>query len=312
MATVVGALATVPIQLPANSKRNNTIRISLLHTNDVHSRIEPFPMDGGHFAGLGGVARRSTLINKIRNENKNVLLLDAGDIFQGTPYFNLFGGKLELEIMSKLGYDAGTFGNHEFDNGMEHLADHLQYANFPFLTSNYDFTGTVLEGKTEKFRIFNKQGIRIGIFGLGIDINGLVDPTNHRGMQYLDPIQVANEIVPHLRDKLKCNLIVCLSHLGYEYRTDQISDRILASQTQGIDLIIGGHTHTFLSEPVEIKNLTGNITLVNQTGFGGINLGRVDFLFDTQKQKIKHESYSYTLHPLLNDAEDSNDNILLG
>src|SRR5690606_26885779 len=157
----------------ANSKE---IQLTILHTNDVHSRIEPFPMDGSRNQGLGGVARRSTLIQQIRYEEKNVLLLDSGDMFQGTPYFNLFGGKLELELMSKMGYDAGTFGNHEFDNGLPGILKHFESANFPFLTANYDFSGTILEGKTKDYIVLRRGGLRIGITGVGVNIEGLVDP----------------------------------------------------------------------------------------------------------------------------------------
>lgn len=303
----LGTLGTLPAMSLANKKK---ISLTILHTNDVHSRIEPFPMDGSRFQGLGGVARRSTLIRKIREQENNVLLLDAGDMFQGTPYFNLFGGKLELQLMSRLGYDAGTFGNHEFDNGLEGLLKHLHHANFPFLIANYDFTDTVLEGKTEKYRIFNKQGLRIGVFGLGIDIDGLVDPKNHEGMKYLDPIATANETTSLLKEKYKCHMIICLSHLGYKYNNDKISDCLLAGQTKDIDLIIGGHTHTFLDAPVPIENLSKGSTLVTQTGFGGINLGRIDFRFDTQSRKLNYRSYTYTIDHILEDDSRITSNLI--
>lgn len=256
------------------------INLTILHTNDVHSRIEPFPMDGSRYQGLGGVARRAALVASIRRERRNVLLLDAGDMVQGTPYFNLFDGKLEVELMSKMGYDAGTFGNHEFDNGLAGLEKIIPYANFPFLTANYDFSNTPLDGKTHDDVILKRQGIKIGIFGLGIQLDGLVDPNHCRDVVYLDPIATANATAARLKHDYKCSLVICLSHLGYKYNEDKVSDLILAQNTRHIDLIIGGHTHTFMPTPETIRNLDGEATTINQVGFGGINLGRLDYRFD--------------------------------
>ncbi len=282
---------------------NKEVKITFLHTNDVHSRIEPFPLDGSRNQGLGGAARRSTLIQRIRREEKNVLLFDAGDMFQGTPYFNMFDGQVELDIMSKLGYDAGTFGNHEFDNGIKGILKHFDKTQFPFVTSNYDFSNTDLAGKTKEYVVFHKQGIRIGVFGLGIDIEGLVDPNHYQGMKYLDPIAVSNRIVPILKNKHKCDLIICLSHLGYSYKDDKISDLRLASQTKDIDLIIGGHTHTFLDKATSVTNLERKTTLVNQVGTGGINLGRVDFVLNAKtKQKKAILSNNYIIDDSLDSA----------
>jgi 5'-nucleotidase len=286
-------LGTLPFSSFAGSKK---IKLTILHTNDVHSRIEPFPMDGGRYQGLAGVARRSTLIKKVRAEEDHVLLLDAGDMFQGTPYFNLFGGKLELDLMTKLGYDAGTFGNHEFDNGLNGLIKYLDHAKFPFLTANYDFSGTVLEGKTQDYTIFKKGGVKIGVFGLGVDIEGLVDPNNFKGMKYLDPILVANRVVKELKEKHKCDLVICLSHLGYQYESEKVSDLVLASKTNDIDLIIGGHTHTFLKEPTFVTNLKGTKTAVNQVGFAGINLGRVDIIFEPSTGKKNMLASTYEIN----------------
>lgn len=283
-----GALSTMALlgasPLMALAREEYTT-LSILHTNDVHSRIEPFPMDGSRNQGLGGVARRAALVKQIRSEQPNVLLLDAGDMVQGTPYFNLFGGQVELELMSKMGYDAGTFGNHEFDNGLEGLAKTISYGNFPFLTANYDFRDTVLEGKTQNYTIFKKQGIKIGVFGLGIELAGLVDPNHYKQMRYLDPITIANQIAAKLKYDYKCSMVICLSHLGYRYRDDKVSDLVLAANTRGIDLIIGGHTHTFLPQPDFIQNLEGKTTVVNQVGFAGINLGRLDYSFEKYSGK---------------------------
>ena len=263
------------------------IALTILHTNDVHSRIEPFPMDGSRYQGLGGVARRAALVQHIRQEQRNILLLDAGDMVQGTPYFNLFGGKLEVELMSKMGYDAGTFGNHEFDNGLEGLAKIIPHANFPFLTANYDFSNTLLDGKTRDYIILRRQGIKIGVFGLGIQLDGLVDPNHCRDVAYLDPIATANTIAARLKHDYKCNLVICLSHLGYKYEENNVSDLVLAANTRHIDLIIGGHTHTFMPAPENIQNLDGETTTINQVGFSGINLGRLDYRFERQSGKKK-------------------------
>lgn len=286
--------ASVAGTLPAFATAKGDFRLTILHTNDVHSRIEPFPMDGSRYAGMGGVARRSALIQKIRGEERSVLLLDSGDMFQGTPYFNMFGGKLELELMSKLGYEAGTFGNHEFDNGIAGLVKYLDRATFPFLTANYDFRGTLLEGKTKDYTIINKNGIRIGITGVGIDIEGLVDPKSYEGMKYLDPVPVVNRIAKMLKEEKKCDLVICLSHLGYKYEDDKVSDLKLAAQTRHVDIILGGHTHTFLDEPARVKDLDGHEVVIHQVGFAGIRLGRLDVVLNknTGKKQILARNYT--------------------
>lgn len=288
----VTTLSSIPFLGYSKSKE---VKITFLHTNDVHSRIEPYPMDGSRLQGLGGVARRSTLINKIRSEEKNVLLFDAGDMFQGTPYFNVFDGQVELELMSKLGYDAGTFGNHEFDNGLEGLLKHFDKANFPFVTSNYDFTGTKMEGKTKDYLIFQRDGVKIGVFAVGVDLNGMVDPRSYQGVKISDPIEVAAKYTHKLKHDLKCDLIICLSHIGYSYETEKVSDLILAKKSRYIDLIIGGHTHTFLDKPTEVKNLDNEITLVNQTGFSGVNLGRIDFILDKKRGTKRSIATTYSI-----------------
>ena len=253
-------------------------RLTILHTNDMHSRIEPFPNDGGSFANLGGMARRATLIQQIRNEEAHVLLLDAGDIFQGTPYFNFYGGELEFKLMSKMGYEVATLGNHEFDNGIKGFAEQLPHAGFSFVNSNYDFAGSPLQNEIQAFKIVKKGGVKVGIFGLGIQLEGLVARDNYGSIRYQDPVAIAREMVEELR-RQKCDLIVCLSHIGYSYQSDRIDDLKLAAQVEGIDLIIGGHTHTFLDHPTEVVGPSGHTTLVNQVGWSGLRLGRVDFEF---------------------------------
>lgn len=260
-------------------------KLTILHTNDVHSRIDPFPMDGSRNQGLGGVARRSALIKKIRATQENVLLLDAGDIFQGTAYFNKFGGELELKLMSQMGYDATTLGNHDFDNGVEGFYKQLHNANFEVLIANYDLKNTALHHSTKPYKVFKKAGLKIGVFGIGIQLKGLLDPKNYGETQYLDPIAKANELAALLKNEIRCDLVICLSHLGYKYRDSTVSDHVLAANTRNIDLIIGGHTHTFLATPEDVKNLDGRVTTINQVGFAGINLGRVDYYFEPHKDK---------------------------
>ena len=229
------------------------VKIVILHTNDVHSHIDPFPDNDPKYPGLGGVERRAEMINEIRAKEKNVLLLDAGDIFQGTPYFNMYGGEIEMKLMTAMKYDASAIGNHDFDGGLENFAKQLQHADFPLLCANYDFSGTPMEGKTVPYRIFEKEGVRVGVFGIGIELAGLVDSKLYGKTQYLDPIVKAAEMTHTLKHDNKCDIVVCLSHLGYKYENDKVSDLVLAKKSSNIDVIIGGHTHTFLDKPVVLK-----------------------------------------------------------
>lgn len=262
-------------------------KITILHTNDVHSHIDAFGPEDGRNANKGGVARRASLIDTLRKENPNTLLLDAGDIFQGTPYFNYYGGELEFKLMSKLKYDAATIGNHDFDNAIDGLYAQLPHAEFEFISANYDFSNTIMNTHVKPYKVFKKDGIKIGVFGLGIELNGLVDPAMYKETKYLDPIEMTQDMTRILKTEEHCDLIICLSHLGYHYRKNpnRISDLNLAKATKDIDLIIGGHTHTFLRKPTIVKNIEDKNTLVNQVGCYGINLGKIDFYFDTDKNK---------------------------
>ncbi len=270
-------------------------KLTVLHTNDVHSRLEPFEEDGGKWAGQGGVAARAALIAAIRKEEEHVLLLDAGDIFQGTPYFNLYKGEPEMKAMTMMGYEAVTMGNHDFDAGVEGFARQLPHANFPILTTNYDFTGTALEGKTMPYTIIKKGGIKVGIFGLGIQLRGLVPDDAYGSTQYLEPIQIAQSTVDKLRKREHCDLVICLSHLGYDYDYRKVSDKVLAKETSGIDLIIGGHTHTFLEKPTVMKNKGGEEVLINQVGWAGLRLGRIDFVLDSKKGAIALNAHTVVI-----------------
>jgi len=280
--------ALLSLGLSLSSFKPDIKHITILHTNDVHSHIDPFPADDPRNPNMGGAARRATLIETIRQENPNVLLLDAGDIFQGTPYFNYYGGELEFKLMSMMKYDLSTIGNHDFDNGVDGLAAQMPHATFEFVSANYDFKNTPMDGFVKPFKIFNKNGIKIGVFGLGIELQSLVDKKMYKETVWHNPVETAQDMVRILKKENKCDLVICLSHLGYKYSkedSDKISDLKLAELTKDIDLIIGGHTHTFLDKPTVAKNLDGKEVLVNQVGCYGINLGRIDFYFDNNKSK---------------------------
>lgn len=261
-----------------------TKKLTILHTNDTHSHLDAFAADHPKYPNQGGAARRASVIEKIRREEENVLLLDAGDIFQGTPYFNYYGGELEFKIMSMMQYDVATMGNHDFDNGIDGFYKQLPFADFDFVSANYDFKNTILNGIVKPYKIIKKDGINIGIFGLGVELDGLVDKKLYKETVYHNPIEIANDTVSILKNNENCDLIICLSHLGYSYKDNKVSDLILAQKTKDIDLIIGGHSHTFLEKPTLLNNSEGKPVLVNQVGCYGINLGRIDFYFSTEKQ----------------------------
>lgn len=282
-ALVLGGMPLMSFEEPEVKK------ITILHTNDTHSHLDPFPADDPKYPNLGGVARRATLVEQIRRENPNTLLLDAGDVFQGTPYFNYYGGELEFKLMSMLKYDLATMGNHDFDNGIDGFNAMLPHAKFDFVSANYDFKNTVLNGIVKPYKIFTVDGIKIGIFGLGVELNGLVDKKLYKETVYNNPIEVAQDMSRILKINQKCDLVICLSHLGFIYANEpqKISDIVLARTTKNIDLIIGGHTHTFLTKPHLEKNLDGQETMICQVGCYGINLGRVDFYFEKGRMKGK-------------------------
>jgi 5'-nucleotidase len=252
--------------------------ITILHTNDTHSQIDPLPTNDRN-AGMGGVARRATLIQRVRAENPNTLLVDAGDAFQGTPYFNLYKGEAEFKAMSLLGYDAMTLGNHDFDNGVDSLAAMMKFANFGFVSANYDLRETPLASRVKPYIVRELSGVRVGVFGLGIKLEGLNAAGTFRAVRYQDPVGVSREMVQTLRGSERCALVVCLSHLGYypEPKGDEIGDTQLAAAVDGIDFITSAHTHTFMKEPVLVRTPSGEETIVFQVGKSGINLGRVDF-----------------------------------
>jgi 5'-nucleotidase len=275
---VTGSLALAP-KIIGRELVKAKPKLTILHTNDTHSNVEPFPLNHAKFPGMGGVSKRYALIEQIRSEEEHVLLLDAGDIFQGTPYFNKYGGELEMKLMSYLKYDAATMGNHDFDAGLDGFLKAHQHANFPFLCANYDFTNTVLNDITQSNVIFDKGQIKVGVFGIGVELKGLVPDEKFGNTVYLDPIETANQQAEMLK-KEGCDLVICLSHLGFEHAEGIVSDRVLATSTKGIHIILGGHTHTFLEDPAIEINLDGEDVIINQVGWGGVKLGRLDIEWD--------------------------------
>jgi 5'-nucleotidase len=288
-------LSALPTELLAAS---GSAAITILYTNDMHSRIEPFPSNDPKHAGLGGFERRAALIKKIRSENSNVLLLDAGDVFQGTPYFNMFSGEVEYKLMSQMQYDATTIGNHDFDNGIENIQKQFVHANFVMLNANYGVDNTPLKDIVKPYKIFTKNGIKIGVFGLGIELKGLVPKSLTGETTYHDPIMVAEEISKILKKDKKCDYIICLSHLGYKYEDKKIDDVKLAEGTSFIDLIIGGHTHTLLDKPETKKNKNGKITYITQMAWAGLYLGRIDLVFNFNENKLTAQSEAIKVHQI--------------
>lgn len=279
-------LGTGLVSKKASAAKNQMQKITILHTNDLHSRIDPFPKADPEYGGLGGFARINALVQKIRKVEDHVLLLDAGDVYQGTPYFNYFEGEAEFKLMSKIGYDAGNIGNHEFDNGIDGIVSQLKHLNFPLLNANYDFANTDLDGKIPAYRVFEKGDLKIGVFGLGVDLDGYVEPKNRGTISYIDPVEVADKMHRILKEEQKCDLVICLSHMGYESFSGGDNDVDFAKKTRGIDLIIGGHSHTLLETPDRVLNKDGEEVLINQVGWAGIALGRIDFHID-KKNNIK-------------------------
>lgn len=284
---LAGAALVEPTLMSA--KKDASTKLVILHTNDTHSNIEPFSSAHPKFPNLGGVAKRATLINQIRSEEANVLLLDAGDIFQGTPYFNKYKGVLEMKVMNEMKYDVVTLGNHDFDIGISGYVQAKKHAAFKVVNCNYQLDKTALKELVTPHTVIKRGGLKIGIVGVGIDLNGLIASEVAQQIPYLDPIDAVQKEVTLLRSK-GCDYIICLSHLGFDYPNEnKVSDKVLAQNTTGIDLIIGGHTHTFLGSAIAVKNKSGENTLINQVGYAGLFLGRIDVTF---QKGIKSETSS--------------------
>ncbi len=252
------------------NQQDNPKTLLILHTNDVHSAVEP------NAKAEGGFALRKAMIDSLNLLYSNVLLLDAGDYFQGTPYFNFYGGKIEIEAMNKMGYDAITLGNHEFDNGVDALVDQIKLFQGKVLSANYDVSESALKSYVVPYTIFDKQGIKIGVFGLGVSPDGLIKADLFEGVRYLNPIEEANKTAKKLKHHYKCDIVVCISHLGYRYanQPEKVCDSIIAIQSKNIDIILGGHTHDLIVNK-KLTNLSGKEVTIAQMGRNGLYLGKV-------------------------------------
>lgn len=267
------------VLLVAGSLNINAQDLVILHTNDTHSQIEPETTGKGK--GLGGYERREAYIKSVRGQNKNVILLDAGDFSQGTPYFTIFRGDVEMELMNALGYDAACLGNHEFDNGQTELARRVKSADFPVLCANYEFgENSPLTGIVKPYTIIEREGKRIGVIGILRNLKGLVSPQNTEGMLFHHPYKIVNELALELKNKEKCDLIILLTHVGYDRGQEQNpTDDMLAANSENVDIIIGGHSHTYITEPNVVKNKLGKNVIVVTAGEKGEHVGRLDISF---------------------------------
>lgn len=287
-----GAALAVPKVLQAGMGEKAK-RIVILQTNDSHSQIDPLPQTHHRFPGMGGFAARAALINKIRGEGHPVLLFDSGDIFQGTPYYNMYGGEVEMKLMSEMNYSAATIGNHEFDKGLDGLADAMEFASFPFIASNYIFNHPRLSKSVKEYKIFTFGKIKIGVFGLGVYPHGLIGKLSYGDTEYRDPMLTAAEITYKLKKEEKCSMVVCLSHMGYKSDgSEHIADYELAKQSKNIDLILGGHSHTLLSKPVNVYNLDNQQVIITQNAYAGVRMSRIDCYFSGGGNLIFVDAYT--------------------
>ena len=258
------------------------VKLVILHTNDTHSQVEPTEKSTLKTADMGGYARRMGVIQKIRSEEKNVLLLDAGDFSQGTPYFNFYNGRIEIDALNRMKYDAGTLGNHEFDNSIDTLSVILAKAKFPFISSNYDVGKTPIEKFIRPYLILKKAGLKIGIMALNVEPKSLIIESNYRGLIYNNPVEKAKEMSAFLKKNKKCNFVICLSHLGSDSTSVDVNDFDIAHETQYIDVIIGGHSHSML-ENIKTNNIVGEKVVIAQMGKSGLYLGRIDLELEKKK-----------------------------
>lgn len=257
-------------------------QLYIYHSNDTHSRLEPIDVNSADkFAGLGGYVRRATCIDSLRLVNPSMLLFDCGDFSQGTPYYNMYKGEIEVLLMNEMRYDAATIGNHEFDFGLENMARLFELAKFPIVCANYDFKGTVLESLVKPYVIIEREGLKIGVFGLSPRLEGLVQASNCEGVTYLSPVDSANQIAKKLKEELNCDFVICLSHLGLRPSAlNQDSDQVLVRNTSNIDLVLGGHSHTFMNDPEIVLNKEGKSVPISQMGKNGVYLGMFKVTFE--------------------------------
>ncbi len=269
------AIILISLLISTQNEAKEKIKITILHTNDTHSQVEPTDVSTLKTSDMGGYARRMGVIKKIRSEEPNVLLFDAGDFFQGTAYFNFFNGRIEIDALNRMQYDAVTLGNHEFDNGMDTLAAVLKKAAFPIISSNYNVTNTPIADYVKPYLILKRFGLKIGIMALNVQPKSLIIESNYRGLNYNDPIVEATKMAEYLKLKQKCDVIICLSHLGSDANAKTVNDFQVARETRYIDVIIGGHSHTMLNNAKE-KNLDGKSVVIAQVAKSGLYLGKIE------------------------------------
>jgi 5'-nucleotidase len=264
--------------LSTQAKKNK--QLVILHTNDTHSTVLPVnnQLPDTMKAGRGGFLRRIAMLKEERKKHPDLLYLDSGDFFQGSAYFTMFKGDVEIGLMNQMGIDASTIGNHEFDFGLENMARVFRMANFPILCSNYDFTGTVMEGICKPYIIIKRNGLKIGVFALCPKMEGLVAAKNCIGVKYLDPATVALETATMLKEKKRCDMVICISHLGWNSNRGD-DDQYMIHSSRNIDLVLGGHTHTYMEKMEYEKNMDGKLVPVDQNGKHAIYVGKmvVDF-----------------------------------
>ena len=253
----------------------NEVELRIVHTNDTHSCVMPVSPHSSDtaLADKGGFVRRAALVRDLRAEDNSLLLFDSGDFSQGSAYYNLYKGEVEVKLMNEMRYDAATIGNHEFDFGLENMARIFRMAGFPIVCANYHVEGTVLEGLVKPYVILERKGVKIGVFGLGTQLEGMVASENYAGVVYEDPITAANRVTDILKNREHCDLVVCLSHLGWQI--DGIDDSEVIPATRDIDIVLGGHSHTYMEHPEVVKNADGEYVYCNQMGKHGRYVGEL-------------------------------------
>ena len=251
-------------------------KLLILHTNDTHSCVMPLKTTLADTlqAGRGGFLRRLAMLDQERQKNPDLLLFDSGDFSQGSSYYSMFKGDVEVGLMNMMRYDAATIGNHEFDFGMENMARLFRMADFPIVCANYDFTGTCVEGLVKPYVVIRRSGVKIGVFGLSPKMKGLVSDKNCVGVKYLDPVKAAQKTADLLKNKEKCDLVVCISHLGWNIGGDD--DVLMMKNTRNIDIVLGGHSHSYFKQEKWVKNLDGVSVPNDQNGKSGIYVGRLE------------------------------------
>ena len=255
--------------------------LEVLHTNDTHSCIMPLNpnLADTAVAGRGGFLRRVAMIKEVRAKNPDLLLIDSGDFSQGSPFYTMFKGDVEIGLMNLMGYDAVTIGNHEFDFGLENMARIFKMAKFPVVCANYDFTGTCVEGLVKPYVIIKRNGLKIGLFGLSPQLEGLVDLSKCKGVTYLDPVEVGNRVAAELKHDKKCDVVICVSHLGW-LRPDEMGDQKLLASSKDIDLVLGGHSHSYFKDLRYVNNADGKAVPVDQNGKNAMYVGKLTLSFD--------------------------------